>query len=241
MDALVERAMAFLDTCETCNSLQILVAEFSKTLSAFGFNYFMMTRLPALGEDAEPYVLAHTWPVEWLDRYRAAQYFWHDPVSHFSLTRAREFSWREAADGSRRTRISRQIFSEAASLGLVDGLGFPMGDPSSVQAVVSLASDAPVDLSPLARRMLYLVCHYAEMRGAELYDRVSLKFRHLTDREREILRWTANGKSAADTGTILAISERTVKDHLAHAREKLNAETTTHAVARAIKAREIIL
>lgn len=241
MDTFVDKAMAFLDICEECNSLPSLVAEFSKTLSAFGFNYFMMTRLPALGEDAEPYVIAHTWPKAWLDRYREGQFFWHDPVGAYSLAEVRPFSWKEARTNSRQTRIARQIASEARSVGLRDGLGFPMGDPSSVQSVVSLASDQMVDLPPLARQMLHLVCLNAEFRGVELHEATTQRFARLTPREREVLTWIANGKSLADTGQILTIAERSVREHMVHARQKLGAATTGHAIAKAIKSRQIIL
>ncbi|KKB09425.1 helix-turn-helix transcriptional regulator [Devosia chinhatensis] len=241
MQELVYVAMAFIERCDNQDSLRTLIEDLSQTLARFGFRYFMMTRLPNLGEDAEPYIIAHTWPPEWLVRYREGRFFWNDPVSLVSLTSPRPFSWSEARKASRRTRIAQQIASEARSIGLVDGVGFPMGDPSSVQAVVSLAADQPVQLDLLEREMLHLVCLHAEMRAAELYDRTRSAIGRISEREREVLRWIANGKSAFDVGTILTISERTVKEHLQKAREKLNASTTTHAVAKAIKSRQIIL
>lgn len=116
-----------------------------------------------------------------------------------------------------------------------------MGDASSVQAVVSLAADRPVDLDPLSRQMLHLVCLNAEMRAVEIYDKASKVFAALTDREREMLRWIANGKASEDVADILKVSRRTVEVHLQHARQKLNAATTTHAVARALISRQIKL
>ena len=44
----------------------------------------------------------------------------------------------------------------------------------------------------------------------------------------------AAGKTAWEVGTILGISERTVRFHLNAAREKLQCTTTTQAVARAV-------
>jgi LuxR family quorum sensing-dependent transcriptional regulator len=241
MGELVDVAMAFLERCEQHTALRTLVADFKVTLGSFGFQYFMMTRLPAIGEDAEPYVIAHTWPKEWLDQYRSEAYFWHDPVSHFALTRARPFSWAEAVAGSTKTRIAGKIFSEAKSVGLADGFGFPMGDASSVQAVVSLASDRPVDLDFVARKMLHLICLHVEMQAAEILDRDKAKVETLTEREREVLRWIANGKSQWEASVILSVSKDTVDMHLRHARSKLRATTTTHAIARALHSRQIIL
>nr|WP_246529271.1 helix-turn-helix transcriptional regulator [Microvirga zambiensis] len=57
----------------------------------------------------------------------------------------------------------------------------------------------------------------------------------LTPREREALIWAAAGKSAADTGEILGITERTVTAHIASACQKLDAVNKTQAVARALQ------
>lgn len=55
----------------------------------------------------------------------------------------------------------------------------------------------------------------------------------LTRREAAVLLWMAEGKTAWETAQILDISEGTVRAHLAHVLEKLNAANKSHAVARA--------
>jgi DNA-binding CsgD family transcriptional regulator len=59
----------------------------------------------------------------------------------------------------------------------------------------------------------------------------------LTEREWEVIRWLAAGKTDRDIGTILGISARTVHKHLQHIYEKLGVETRTAAVARALNLR----
>ncbi len=59
----------------------------------------------------------------------------------------------------------------------------------------------------------------------------------LTPREREVLWWAAQGKSARDTGEILHITKRTVDQHTHHAARKLGAANKTHAVAIALRER----
>jgi RNA polymerase sigma factor (sigma-70 family) len=59
-------------------------------------------------------------------------------------------------------------------------------------------------------------------------------FRNLSPREREVLAWTAQGKSARQIGEILGISKRTVDEHVQRAEQKLNARNKTHAVVLAI-------
>jgi DNA-binding CsgD family transcriptional regulator len=57
----------------------------------------------------------------------------------------------------------------------------------------------------------------------------------LSDREIECLRWLVEGKSAADAGTILGLSPRTVKFHLENVRRKLDCQTTVQAAAAAVR------
>ena len=56
----------------------------------------------------------------------------------------------------------------------------------------------------------------------------------LTEREKEILRWTGDGKSASDIGQILSLSHSTVSFHMHNAMSKLNAPNKTAAVVKAI-------
>ena len=57
----------------------------------------------------------------------------------------------------------------------------------------------------------------------------------LTPREREVLWWAAQGKSAWEIGEILHISKRTVDEHTQKATRKLGAVNRTQAVAIALR------
>ena len=56
----------------------------------------------------------------------------------------------------------------------------------------------------------------------------------LSDRERQVLRWTAAGKTSSETGAILGISARTVNYHMTSILLKLNAVNKTQAVVKAV-------
>lgn len=55
----------------------------------------------------------------------------------------------------------------------------------------------------------------------------------LTPRQREVLEWVGDGKTAQDIADILGVSLATVEKHLRLAREMLEAETTAQAVLKA--------
>ena len=57
---------------------------------------------------------------------------------------------------------------------------------------------------------------------------------YLTEREKEVLLWSALGKTSADTAEILQISRETVETYIKSSIEKLGATNRTHAVVRAI-------
>ena len=59
----------------------------------------------------------------------------------------------------------------------------------------------------------------------------------ISEREHEVLRWVAAGKTDRDIASILAISHRTVHKHLQSVYCKLGVETRTAAVMRAIATR----
>lgn len=57
---------------------------------------------------------------------------------------------------------------------------------------------------------------------------------HLSEREKEILRWTGDGKTAWDISQILSLSQSTINFHLRNAMHKLGAKNKTNALVKAI-------
>lgn len=68
---------------------------------------------------------------------------------------------------------------------------------------------------------------------------VPAEHRSLTLREREVLWWAAQGKSALDIASILRINKRTVDEHIQNAGRRLGAANRTQAVAIALRERLI--
>lgn len=58
---------------------------------------------------------------------------------------------------------------------------------------------------------------------------------HITPREKEIIHWMAQGKTASEIGIILSISEHTVSRHVWSARLKLNAVNSIQLAAKAVR------
>lgn len=61
----------------------------------------------------------------------------------------------------------------------------------------------------------------------------------LTDREIEIIAWTATGKTSTEIGRILSLSDHTVNAHISNSFKKLDCVTRAQLVAKALKMRVI--
>ena len=63
--------------------------------------------------------------------------------------------------------------------------------------------------------------------------------RVLTDRQRDVMAWLAEGKTSWEISAILGITERAVNAHVNNAARKLDAVNRVHAVAKAIRSHEL--
>ncbi len=231
-------ALDFVDRSQHYTALQPLIDDFSQMVAGQGFGTFVMTGLPVVGTDFDQLVICNHWPTDWTDRYVEQNYFPDDPVSKWSLTKDRPFQWAEARRANERTGRVEQIDGEAREFGMADGIAFPMRTSRGWQAVMSLASERAVDVSKRDEGMLLMASIYFQMAATDLMT-TEKKTVSITPREREILQWTAVGKTAWETSQILNISEKTVRNHLNAIHLKFNVSSTTQAVVEALRTRQL--
>jgi LuxR family quorum sensing-dependent transcriptional regulator len=131
--------------------------------------------------------------------------------------------------------------TEATDVGMVEGLSIPIFDPGGFSGCISM-SGPKLNVTQEAKRALHMVSLFAHG-TAERLHRVSERTitQALTEREREVLRWTAVGKTYGQIAEILGISDRTVEAHLRHAKLKLGTVNATHTAVVALQRREIRL
>ncbi len=127
---------------------------------------------------------------------------------------------------------------EAAEFGMKDGICVPIHVPLAGPAAVTAGSDR-VEVPPSAMPLIEALC-------VHMFRKVGLKSKSdnkggspLTPRERELLQWSAQGKTTDDISCILGISTNTVESHQRNIREKLDAINIAHAIVKALRRYEI--
>jgi LuxR family quorum-sensing system transcriptional regulator SinR len=184
--------------------------------------------------------LHHTFSAPCLRAYVDGRYQRTDPILKMTMGGVRPVDW---ATARKLHPESEPLFSAAAQLGLgLDGVTLPLATPTRRLAFLAIQADVPAQDWQAYRR-----CHLrdfqllANLFHASLIEndnRIQLPehaAKALTLRETEVLGWAAAGKSYWEIGTILGISERTVRFFMTNARRKLNVVSNTQAVAQAVR------
>lgn len=131
-----------------------------------------------------------------------------------------------------------EFWREAQSYGLRYGWAQSRRDSEGTYSLLVLArSTQAIDAKELAekeQRMQWLVhASHRAIKTACTDPEITRAPTELTEREIEVLRWTAEGKTSADIAEFMRLSERTVNFHVNSAVEKLGASNKTSAAVRA--------
>jgi len=202
------------------------------------FAYALTVNAPSL--KAQQYVI-NGFPLRWGERYVAAKYFEVDPLVRHARTSSLPAIWSDQIFHGGETL---QFWDEARSFGLDSGLSFAVHEQPGVTGILSLARDRAIDLpdTELAAligraQMFASLLHHAVVR-LEL-PKLLPEHAPLTVREKECMKWAADGKTAWEIGQILNITERTAVFHISNVVHKLGAANKTQAIVRAVALRLI--
>lgn len=182
-----------------------------------------------------------SYPQEWIDRYVRRRYILVDPVADLAARSARPFFWGHGAFLRAFRKRQRHVFDEARTYRIVNGLAIPVRcADGSVGVFNVVASDA--------KRLRDATRHEHERLFAAAYDVHDFVLDHglaaqeedcgpiLSVREREVLLWTIEGKTAEEVATMLCLSVFTVNRHASNAAGKLGCQNKYHAAVRALRA-----
>lgn len=205
----------------------------SHASQALGFEYCAYgLRLPTPISNPRTIMLSN-YPLSWQTRYASQGYLAIDPsVAHGRHSQC-PLVWSQDVFAT-----TPDLWDESQSFGLRFGWAQSSLDAVGVGGMLSLArstdllSAAELASNEVKMRWLVNISHLALSR---LYVSEVVKDSQpdLTNREVEVLKWTADGKSSCEIADLLSISENTVNFHIKNSVVKLRATNRTAAVVRA--------
>src|SRR5262245_33796037 len=140
------------------------------------------------------------------------------------------FDWTSAPYDPEAEPQSKNVVDRARDFNAHKVLVVPIPGPSGVIGVVGLGG-SQFDEREAHKPILHMYALHAFHRLETLSAKRRRKTAVLSHREREVLVWAAEGKTAWEIGCILNISQRTVEGFFARACRKLGASNRTQAIA----------
>jgi DNA-binding CsgD family transcriptional regulator len=174
--------------------------------------------------------------------YEANHYEKKDPVPQHCFTTCRPFTWDSLAQARNLKPEQQRVMDEARAAGLLDGVAIPICGQNGELAGVGMASSSggvhpEINLLNKLRALamqFHLVYTELEKDDPPVRD-PAIDSVHLSEREKEILLWAAQGKSDSVIADIIGVSHSTIRFHMKNIFKKLNANERTLATVKAIR------
>lgn len=235
----LRRALDFIEAAESARTIDELERLMHGALAPFGVSAFSLIGLSTrAGTKARaPIALGNGCDPEWKAQYEAERLYNSDAVIHYALRLSNSFSW---TDVERRPmpENARAMFSACRDALGVDGAFIvPSYDAQGFAGLAALFHEQHA-IEEDAKKPLRMIAHYAserakEIRGVAITD-PAWEICPLTQRQREMVAFSAMGKSDWDVSKLIGRSEKTINHHFERAKKTLGVKTRAQAVAIAV-------
>jgi LuxR family transcriptional regulator, quorum-sensing system regulator SolR len=214
---------------DTAQTFTIVACEVSR----LGFDFCSFGMKAPVPLVAPRVLWCSNYPEAWQKRYEEQAYLRRDPTVGHAITSDQALLWSDEVFAQ-----CPELRSEARAFGLVHGWAQPRRDAHGMVSLLTCVRGEPEidaeELSVKGARVQWLshLCH----EGMRKHWETALSGNPdtaLTDRELDVLRWSCDGKTAADMAQIIGISLATVNFHLRNACTKLGTSNKTAAAVRA--------
>jgi LuxR family transcriptional regulator/LuxR family quorum-sensing system transcriptional regulator CciR len=223
-----------LQTAGSLEALWSAIVEIATVRGARAVVYHPFHQMAAAGESGSLTILNHGFPEQWVRRYIEGRQHRIDPIPEFALRSTEPFVWADVLGRRDLSPEQRAFIDEAVALGLGNGLGIPVFGPGGRNGYLGL------DMGPGRIRLSTQEVHDLQVLmqvGHLIYLRLAGEKRGstpLSAREREVLRWIAEGKSNTVIAQIVGISPNTVDTIVRRIFGKLGVNDRVSAVARGL-------
>ena len=213
--------------------MRTVFSSIEKAARALEFDHVAYCYQASLPASKPRITLINNYPEAWRARYLEAGYLEQDPRIQRGMRSQRPIIWTD------------DLFSEVPALwhdacqyGLCHGWSQSVQDGPGGMGMTSLSRAFPPlsakELNEKYDRMQWLAQMTHTLLSRLIRSKNAARVRHLTNREIEVLKWTADGKSSQDIADILTLSKNTVDFHIKNTVQKLNVPNKTAAVVQAV-------
>lgn len=227
----------FAHVLTSCRTLEAVSEAFRKEAAAHGYTSSAARAFVPTANGKESRFLFRNWPSKWTALSDQNGFNARSFVIAEARKRTTPFTWHEVMAGRPLSKDQKEVLDNARAFGWMNGFVLPIHGPGGYFAVLSMASpEHDLDLRP--ERLLYLqviasLAHERSRALANISPSANLT-EELTARELECMRWVAAGKTDAEIGDILSVSEATIKFHINGARRKLGERNRTQAAVQLV-------
>ncbi|WP_233598461.1 transcriptional regulator SdiA [Erwinia sp. 198] len=221
-----ETEAAFLEVTDTTEIMRLLAQH---TLD-LGLNFYALyIRHPVPFTRPKIFVFSN-YPERWVRKWQEENFSEIDPIIRYCQVPGTLLLWNDPV-----VKEGRKVFDAAKEFGIRSGFSCSRIARNRVVGILSMASGKSFKKSALcAEKQLKL--QFLSDRILDALQRVkdrslSVMTMPLSQREREILKWTAEGKTAAEISLILSISTHTVNFHQKNMQRKFNAPNKTQVAS----------
>ena len=216
----------------------------SKIGRRYGYDYYaVLVRFNRL--DGPPVcVQMREYVNDWSDHYEKNRFIFYDPTVRIATKCLTPFLWSSKTYQELRDKLfdyEKNVTNDAIDFGMTDVFCAPfISSPGSyglVRFVNAKGAHWSVSGLDFLRRDIpevYLLASYIFESVLRIHNATTDFNIELTEREKDVLSFTASGKNPAQISDVLKISSNTITKHLSNIRNKLNTINTTHAVSKAI-------
>ena len=171
-----------------------------------------------------------SYPKKWVRTYQKEGFAAIDPVIKNCQLPGKILLWDEPL-----TRSGRKVFEAAKEHGIHSGFSCSAMAKNRAIGILSMASGKSFEKIGLTS-VMQLKLQNLLVLALEALERVkdismSMMDMELSQRELEILKWTAEGKTSAEISLILSISENTVNFHQKNMQKRFNAPNKTQVAS----------
>ncbi len=231
----------FIEKTNGAENAEQLFSLLENVMAHYGFDrvlFSLMTDHPALGREAGHGIMRN-YPRDWMEYYAEHVYEDIDPVRHYVVTAPGPFTWSFLEGEMQLSPVQKKCMNEAKEAGLHQGIAVPLRGPlGAVAGIGAACSGKEREISRDTMALVNAACQqfYAAYTALEQREGISGEEQIvLTEREKEILKWCAQGKTTWEIGVILSLSEAGVLFHLRNVMRKFNTSSRVYAVMQAVR------